>query len=434
MTRSDLHRWLPAFVLAVIALAAPAGAAAQVPQLPDVYPQAADIAAPPPALGAAPDVPPVPGQDATPRVPRNCVPSPLPQGIPGVDARAVDPSAPNPLRGLRWYVDPLEHAFETYAHYVRQGRQHEADLMWHIARQPKFRWFGRWTRPNMKKKVREYLTCVAAVQPGAVPLMLVMRHQGKRCNKTYKAGGPAEDRRTRRWYDDFADALGNARVILAFEPDSLGTVDCLARSRRKSRLDNMRHGIDVLSQKPNVTIYIEAGASDWESAARTAKQLRYVGISKVRGFMLNVTHYDWTAHNIQHGLDISRRVGGKHFIISTSFNGRGPVHLKKWINRDKHMWRRLNVWCHPLLRGHGPVPSTVTANPLVDAYMWIGRPGYSGGACNGGPLPIGTWWPQRALMFAQYGTEWLRPPRGTHNGHYRRYSLHALGFCGEKCT
>ena len=27
--------------------------------------------------------------------------------------------------------------------------------------------------------------------------------------------------------------------------------------------------------------------------------------------------------------------GGKHFIISTSLNGRGPVHFRKWINRGK---------------------------------------------------------------------------------------------------
>jgi endoglucanase len=196
----------------------------------------------------------------------------------------------------------------------------------------------------------------------------------------------------------------------------------------------MRYGIDVLSKLPNATIYIEAGASDWESAKRTAKQLRYVGISKVRGFMLNVTHYDWTAANIEHGLDISRRVGGKPFIISTSFNGRGPVHIRHWIDRSRHLWRRLNVWCHPLMRGTGPTPTTATAHPKVDAYMWIGRPGYSGGGCNGGPLPVGTWWPERALMFSSYATDWLRPPHGTVNGHLRRYSPRQLGYCGARCT
>ena len=31
-----------------------------------------------------------------------------------------------------------------------------------------------------------------------------------------------------KWYDQFAEAVGDARVVIAFEPDSLGTIDCLA--------------------------------------------------------------------------------------------------------------------------------------------------------------------------------------------------------------
>ena len=88
-------------------------------------------------------------------------------------------------------------------------------------------------------------------------------------------------------------------------------------------------------------------------------------------------------------------MGGKPFIVNTSYNGRGPIHYRRWINRSRHIWRTINVWCHPGLRGLGPPPTTATSNPLVDAYMYINRPGYSAGACNGGPLPIGTWWPER---------------------------------------
>ncbi len=64
--------------------------------------------------------------------------------------------------------------------------------MWRIASQPKFRWFGRWTRPNMTKQVREYLNCVHVLQPGAVPEMAVMRAQASGCGKSY------DGRRARR--------------------------------------------------------------------------------------------------------------------------------------------------------------------------------------------------------------------------------------------
>ena len=107
-----------------------------------------------------------------------------------------------------------------------------------------------------------------------------------------------------------------------------------------------------------------------------------------------------------------RRVGGKQFIINTSVNGRGPIHI--------HGGRTRNVWCNPPRRGLGPRPTTATGHPLVDAFMWIGRPGYSAGACNGGPLPVGTWWPERALMYARFATDWLSPPQGTNNGFIQR--------------
>jgi endoglucanase len=348
----------------------------------------------------------------------------------GIDPRGVDPAAPNPLLGQRFFLDRMEPAYMQWVRWKRAGETTRANQIWKLAREPRFRWFGKFTAPRMEKKIRGYLDRVQCDQPGTVPLMVVMRHQGKGCSGSYRAGGLAEDRRTMRWYDDFADSVGNHRVVIAFEPDSLGTVDCLARDRRKARLDVLRYGVDRLSQLPNATIYLEAGASDWEPATRTAKQLRYIGVSKVRGFMLNVTHHDWTRANILHGLQISRMVGGKHFIINTSYNGRGPLHYRKWINRAKHRWRTINVWCHPGLRGLGPAPTTATANPTVDAYMYINRPGYSAGSCNGGPLPVGTWWAARALMYAEYETDWLSPPPGTKYGHFKHYSLKQLGAFG----
>jgi endoglucanase len=353
-----------------------------------------------------------------------------PSAPPGIDPRGVSPSAPNPLLGQRFFMDRMEHAYMDWVRWKRTGDTDKANTIWKLAREPRFRWFGKFSAPRMQKRVRGFLDRAQCDQPGTVPLMTVMRHQGKGCSPTYRAGGVAEDRRTMGWYDEFAHAVGSARVVIAFEPDSLGTVDCLARDRRKARLDVLRYGVDRLSQLPNATIYLEAGASDWEPAARTAKQLRYIGIRKVRGFMLNVTHHDWTRPNILHGVQISRMVGGKHFIISTSYNGRGPLHYRQWISRARHQWRTINVWCHPGLRGLGPPPTTATAHPLVDAYMYINHPGASAGSCNGGPLPVGTWWPARALMYARYATDWLSPPKGTRYGHFKHYSLKQLGAFG----
>jgi endoglucanase len=336
-----------------------------------------------------------------------------------IDYRGVTPGSPNPLVGERWYADPKEPAYGSFVHYRDSGQTEKAALMWKIAGTPRFRWFGRFTSPP-KVKVRRFID--AAEAAGTVPLIATLRHQGKECRKGYTAGGKAEDERTRTWYREFAEGIGSSRVVIAFEPDSLGTLKCLAKRRQRARLNVLRYGVDVLSQLPNATIYLEAGASDWEPPKRVAKKLRYIGIRKVRGFMVNVTHYDWTRDNIRYGRKVSNRVGGKPFVISTAMNGRGPVHYKRRVG---HRTRVINVHCHPRYRGLGPAPTTRTASRKVDAYFWINRPGYSGGKCNGGPKRVGAWWPARALQMAQYATSWLDPPKGTRFGFPRgQMSLH----------
>jgi endoglucanase len=325
----------------------------------------------------------------------------------GSSAPAQSPSG-NPFEGVRLYVDHDSPSWHQWRFYERSGQRAEATLIWKIAREPKGLWLGRFTRPNFHVKVRRLID--AARADGSVPLFTVLRAQSTGCNSSYTGGGTAEDARTRAWYRNLAQAIGNDRVVIAFEPDSLGTIDCHARSRRDDRIRLLRYGVDVLSRLPNATIYIEAGASDWESAKRTAKLLRMVGVAKVRGFMLNATHYDWTRANVRHGIDISRRIGGKHFVINTAENGRGPVH------RRLPNGRRLTIWCNPPGRGLGIPPTTDTSHPLVDAYLWINRPGYAQ-SCQHRPI---AWYAPRALTYARNATDWEAPPKGTVDGHFTR--------------
>jgi endoglucanase len=328
---------------------------------------------------------------------------------------ATAQGGPNPLAGVPLYVDHDSPSWHQWRAYLRAGKRHKAALVWRIAREPRALWLGRFTRPNFKHKVRRLIR--PARRQGAVPVFTVMRAESTGCGATYTGGGPAEDARTRAWYRKLARAIGHARVVIAFEPDSLGTIDCHARSRRDDRIKLLRYGVTTLSRLPNATIYLEAGASDWEPARRTARQLRAIGIAKVRGFMLNATHYDWTSNNVRHGLEISRRVGGKHFIINTAENGRGPVHY--WRANG----RRITVWCNPGLRGLGIPPTTSTSHPKVDGYLWINRPGYAQ-SCQGRPI---AWYAPRALSYARFATGWEGPPRGTRYGHRKRYPPTVFG-------
>ncbi len=370
-----------------------------------------------------------PGSAApAPRQPAPVPNSSLPRGLDeysGPDRRGVNPRSSNPLVGEKWFVDHKQPSWRYWRAYRRRGLRGRAATIRKIAREPKFRWFGRFNR-SARTEVREYINRARRV--GEVPLIATLRHQGRACNSRYQGGGPREDARTRSWFRAFARGIGRSRVIIAFEPDSVGTIKCLAKSRRRSRYRLLKYGIDVFSKLPNATIYIEATASDWVPAARVARALRRIGVSKVRGFMLNTTHYDWTSRNIRYGLDVSRRINGKPFVISTHFNGRGPVHYRKRRGRRN---LRINVHCHPRHRGIGMPPSAQTAHPKVDAYFWVGRPGYSGGSCNGGPMPVGTWWPARALALARNGTKQLGPLPGTRFG-WRRGKFTLRDVAGDQ--
>jgi len=56
----------------------------------------------------------------------------------------------------------------------------------------------------------------------------------------------------------------------------------------------------------------------------------------------------------------------------------------------------------------GPLDTTQTGFPHVDAFLWTNAPGHSSGSCNGGP-PAGTFWVERAIDLAVNANQQLGP-------------------------
>ena len=83
-------------------------------------------------------------------------------------------------------------------------------------------------------------------------------------------------------------------------------------------------------------------------------------------------------------------------MINTSYNGRGPVHYRRWISRSRHIWRTHQRLVPPRPARARPGAHHGHRRSKVDAYLYLNRPGFSAGSCNGGPTPVGTWWPARA--------------------------------------
>jgi endoglucanase len=157
-------------------------------------------------------------------------------------------------------------------------------------------------------------------------------------------------------------------------------------------MNELQYAINTLTADcPHLVIYLDAGAGDALSARHVARLLRAAGVAKIQGFFLNSTHDDWTSSEIRYGEQVSRLTGGKHFVINTGANGRGPLKPPNPARQGNE------VLCNPPGRGLGPKPTTNTGYVNVDAFEWTTNPGESGGECVPGAPHAGVYWPARAL-------------------------------------
>jgi endoglucanase len=145
-----------------------------------------------------------------------------------------------------------------------------------------------------------------------------------------------------------------------------------------------------LTASKHLAVYIDAGHPKWVPAPEIGARLLQAGVADARGFSLNVSNFVTTEENLAYGSQISGVTGDKHFVIDTSRNGLGA----------KSRWDGSVDWCNPDGRALGRRPTLETGRDLVDAFLWIKRPGESDGKCNGGPK-AGVWWPDYATSLAE---------------------------------
>jgi len=312
---------------------------------------------------------------------------------------SLNPAPPvsDPLVGATWFVYHSDDAQRQMRYWERTGHPEWAALVAKIADEPQTAHFGSFTA-NVGRDVRAYLHLV---HHGTVPIIATydLPHLG--C--THRSDTPAQSRAFRGWIHAFAGAIDRHHAVVFLEEDALITIGCLSRSGLAVRMSELAYATRLLGRLPHAVTYVDAGAADGDpSPHRIAHLLRLAGIRYIRGFFLNATHFDWTSKELAYG----NRVAGilhTHFVVSTSANGRGPLH-------PRHRRKNGNeVLCNPPDRGLGPVPTTDTGDPLADAFMWIGIDGRSDGQCHPGDPPNGKWFPAYALELARNANGQLGP-------------------------
>ncbi len=300
------------------------------------------------------------------------------------------PTTGNPLTGATFFVDPESEVANAAKRYPALKT---------ISSQPGAARFGSFSFghngvPNIATAVSRYLTRASVEEPDAVPLLATYRIVHGLCG--HASDSRADIASYKGFIDGFAKGIGSYRAVLFLEMDSIITMPCLSRHGQAVREQELQYAINTLTANcPHLVIYLDAGAADALSPKQAAKYLRRSGVAKIQGFFLNATHFDWTSNEIRFGEQISALTGGKHFVVNTGTNGRGPLRPPDIVHQGNE------VLCNPPGRGLGPVPTADTGFPDVDMFAWTTNPGESGGPCRPGAPKTGVFWPAYALMLVR---------------------------------
>lgn len=290
-------------------------------------------------------------------------------------------STSNPMANASFWIDPYSNA-KKQADAWRSSRPADAAQMDKIASHSQAQWFGSWNG-DIYTAVNSAVTTVT--NAGALPVLVAYNMLHLDCG----TGGAATADAYKTWISAFASGLAGRKAVVVLEPDAIAAIGCLSATDQNARLSLLSYAVQVLKAQGRTIVYLDGGHPGWQTAATMASRLNSANVAGADGFFLNVSNFLYTSDNITYGTSISGAIGGKHFIIDTSRNGLGPTADAQW--------------CNPAGRALGTAATTSTGNTLVDAFLWIKRPGESDGTCNGGPNG-GAWWADYALGLAQRST------------------------------
>ncbi|MEU3343576.1 glycoside hydrolase family 6 protein [Streptomyces sp. NPDC006700] len=285
-----------------------------------------------------------------------------------------------------FWVNPDSRAARQLAAYVKSGKKTEAEQIRKIAGQPTGEWIG---PENPEPEARGFTE--AADRAGRTALLVLYNIPHRDCGQ-YSQGGAADGDAYRAWVDGVARGIGDRPATVVLEPDALlHLVDgCTPEEFQDERYDLLKGAVERLKSLKNTKVYVDAGNAGWGHPDQIFEPLRRAGVDRADGFAVNVSNFYSTRDSLAYGKQLSVRLGGRHFVVDTSRNGNGPYDGGDPDER----------WCNPPGRALGETPTTSTADPLADAYLWVKRPGESDGTCKGGPK-AGDWWADYALKLAR---------------------------------
>jgi endoglucanase len=398
-------------------------------------------------------------------VPRRRITSLVAVALIGALVGAPGAAAP-PESGDLYVPHPQHGAKQQIAALTSAGDTENADLIRAMSQTPQAVWVEGGTPAAVQREVRSTLARATAKQ--SVPVLVAYNIPFRDCAQ-FSAGGATTAAEYEAWITGLAAGIGDGEAIVILEPDGLGIIpwydpygaadgsstlewcqpaEADPATAAAERFAMLGFAVDVFAALPNVTTYLDGTHSAWLGAGDIADRLVRAGVEDADGFFLNVSNYQYTAHNVQYGGWISaclayatEVVAGDFFGCPNQYWNGGPFPAKiadllgewtgvaldpfgEWsdgtdvptLNTSGINLRYANMlgaveptthyvidtsrngrgpwrpgvypdpqdWCNPPDRGLGLAPTLVTNEPLVDAYLWVKTPGESDGECTRG--------------------------------------------------
>lgn len=195
--------------------------------------------------------------------------------------------------------------------------------------------------------------------------MLVAYNIPLRDCSQYSSGGPQSDADYRAWISAFARGLGSNKAVVILEPDALANLpsDCSATSDptgtiTQGRIADINQAVDGLEAQPGVSVYLDAGHSQWHAVGEMASRLIRAGVQRAQGFFLNVSNFEPTSDLNEFGSWVSKCVwfatkgpawaaGHTDYCASQYYSGAAPNDGQPGDavdSKDPSTWHWTDAW------------------------------------------------------------------------------------------
>jgi endoglucanase len=277
-----------------------------------------------------------------------------------------------------FYVNPNNSAAVWAAAHPTDGREPAIESA--IATEPDAVWF---TGGESAIGTSTGAYVGAAAYSDKLPVLVAYNIPDRDVCAGQSAGGASSDAAYDTWIGGFAGGIASRPAVVILEPDALADEGCMTSAQISDRDGLLNNAItQFTSQSPNTWVYLDAGNPGWISAATMASYLNSAGLSRARGFSLNVSNFYTVAQNVayanQVNADLSADYGyTKPFVIDTSRDAAGSN----------------GQWCNPQGRQLG---ATDQQGGGAEMLLWIKTPGESDGDCGTSTDAAGQFDPQLA--------------------------------------